>query len=188
MFEINHEGGVGPAIDGRPRALLARRAGRGERWAHRNGPAPGFMLMPRAGMAAWFSCCTRSTSRVSAATGADATRAASRVMPKRRVMARTRARRCWSRLRGPARRCHAIPGRGNEEGRTWRPRRDNPAASPALARLEARVGLADHEDLAAAADDLAVAVAWPSPTPQGGRDLHDGISAGMWMGKRSRAF
>src|SRR5690606_14551609 len=42
----------------------------------------------------------------------------------------------------------------------------------ALAGLEARVGLADHEDLAAAADHLAVAVTGLRRL-QGGQDFHD---------------
>src|SRR5690606_28506606 len=47
----------------------------------------------------------------------------------------------------------------------------DPAVS-ALARLETRVRLADHEDLAATADDLAVAVTGLRRL-QGGQDLHD---------------
>ena len=46
----------------------------------------------------------------------------------------------------------------------------------ALARFETRVGLADHEDLATAANDLAVAVTGLRRL-QGGQDLHDGTSA-----------
>jgi hypothetical protein len=46
------------------------------------------------------------------------------------------------------------------------------APQSALARLETRIGLADHEDLAAAPDDLAVAVAGFRRL-QGGQDLHD---------------
>ena len=46
----------------------------------------------------------------------------------------------------------------------------------ALARLETRIGLADHEDLATAADDLAVAVTGLRRL-QGGQDLHDKTSA-----------
>src|SRR4249919_2383170 len=46
-----------------------------------------------------------------------------------------------------------------------------PLAS-ALARLEARVGLADHEDLATTADHLAVAVTGLRRL-QGGQHLHD---------------
>src|SRR5690606_6727872 len=42
----------------------------------------------------------------------------------------------------------------------------------ALARLETRVGLADHEDLATATNDLAVAVTGLRRL-QGGQDLHD---------------
>src|SRR5688572_13453578 len=46
------------------------------------------------------------------------------------------------------------------------------AAISALARLETRVGLADHEDLATTADHLAVAVTGLRRL-QGGQDLHD---------------
>src|SRR5690606_17069292 len=56
-----------------------------------------------------------------------------------------------------------------------------PIAS-ALARLEARVGLADHEDLAATADHLAVAVTGLRRL-QGGQDLHDEPRQRLsWMG------
>jgi hypothetical protein len=53
----------------------------------------------------------------------------------------------------------------------------------ALTRLETRVGLADHEDLAAAAHDFAIAVAGLRRL-QGGQDLHDETSAETvgWMG------
>src|SRR3546814_8521955 len=47
-----------------------------------------------------------------------------------------------------------------------------PGGASALARLEARVALADHEDLATATHDLAVAVTGLRRF-QGGRDLHD---------------
>src|SRR5690606_40948675 len=47
-----------------------------------------------------------------------------------------------------------------------------PGNGSALARLETRVALADHEDLATATDDLAVAVAGLRRF-QGGQDLHD---------------
>src|SRR3546814_4310161 len=47
-----------------------------------------------------------------------------------------------------------------------------PGGASALARLEARVALADHEDLATATHDLAVAVTGLRRF-QGGQDLHD---------------
>jgi hypothetical protein len=50
--------------------------------------------------------------------------------------------------------------------------RNRQYGSSALARLETRVGLADHEDLTAAADDLAVAVTGLRRL-QGGQDLHE---------------
>ncbi len=50
------------------------------------------------------------------------------------------------------------PYRPQTKGRAWRPFFNMQGASLALTRLEARVGLADHEYLAATADDLAVAV------------------------------
>src|SRR5690606_8881511 len=53
--------------------------------------------------------------------------------------------------------------------RTSRRRREGISA---LARLETRVGLADHEDLATATHDLAVAVTGLRRF-QGGQDLHD---------------
>src|SRR3546814_13413181 len=46
-----------------------------------------------------------------------------------------------------------------------------PGGASALARLEARVALADHEDLATATHDLAVAVTGLRRF-QGGQDLH----------------
>ena len=52
-------------------------------------------------------------------------------------------------------------------------RRASPPVS-ALTRLETRVRLADHEDLATAADHLAVAVAGLRRL-QGGQDLHDNL-------------
>ena len=45
------------------------------------------------------------------------------------------------------------------------------ASVSALTRLETRIGLADHEDLATAADDLAVAVT-SLRRLEGGQDLH----------------
>jgi hypothetical protein len=53
----------------------------------------------------------------------------------------------------------------------WCDRPVNPADS-ALTRLEARVRLADHEDLATAADHLAVAMTGLCRL-QGGKDFHD---------------
>src|SRR3546814_5122710 len=47
-----------------------------------------------------------------------------------------------------------------------------PGGASALARLEARVALADHEDLATATHDLAVAVTGLRRF-QGGQDIHD---------------
>ena len=59
-------------------------------------------------------------------------------------------------FRRPFVRCPAVPGPGDS----------------ALARLETRVRLADHEDLATTADHLAVAVTGLRRL-QGGQDLHD---------------
>jgi hypothetical protein len=50
----------------------------------------------------------------------------------------------------------------------------SPAGTSALARLETRVRLADHEDLATTADDFAVAVTVLRRL-QGGQDLHDNL-------------
>src|SRR5690554_7350019 len=52
----------------------------------------------------------------------------------------------------------------------------------ALARLETRVGLADHEDLAATTNDLAVAVTGLRRL-QGGQDLHDEPRKGVGANK-----
>ena len=53
------------------------------------------------------------------------------------------------------------------------------ADESALASFEARVGLADHEDLATTANHLAVAVTGLRRL-QGGQDLHDETSANGW--------
>src|SRR5690606_11082360 len=54
----------------------------------------------------------------------------------------------------------------------------------ALARLETRVGLADHEDLSAAADHLAVAVTGLRRL-QGGQDFHDTLREDDGWGARA---
>src|SRR5690606_7465221 len=56
------------------------------------------------------------------------------------------------------------------------------AVHSALARLETRVRLADHEDLAATTNDLAVAVTGLRRL-QGGQDLHDRPRKRWWIGK-----
>src|SRR5690606_20784132 len=64
-------------------------------------------------------------------------------------------------------RISATPGRYDCARGTRPPRRRS-----ALARLETRIGLADHEDLATATNDLAVTVTGLRRL-QGGQDLHD---------------
>src|SRR6476619_4624863 len=73
----------------------------------------------------------------------------------------------------------SLPCRGHEKGRIAAAfSRIAAVALSALARLETRIRLADHEDLATAADHLAVAVAGLRRL-QGGQDLHDNLGNGM---------
>src|SRR5690606_18895566 len=79
--------------------------------------------------------------------------------------------------------CPAACDPSRKKAALLRPFRVDLREDSALAGLEARVGLADHEDLAAAADHLAVAVTILRRL-QGGQDLHDGTSATVdwWNG------
>src|SRR5687767_3145817 len=156
--------------------------------------------MPRAGMAAMFSLCARCTSRTSAEAGPAA--AASSAAASNMGMARVR--RFISRLLGIGRRIvsmklahaavecaqkrqrphccglgHALPQRPEARGISadalWAR-----CCVSALTRFETRVALADHEDLATAANHLAVAVTGLRRL-QGGQDLHDRPRLQNWV-------
>src|SRR5690606_10144639 len=153
------------------------------------------MVMLRLGALAGTSS-TRSISRVSpcmswaAARPEAAARVASRMLRDRRCMATLP--RVW-RTSG----FYAEPrvGRGGAGLKRRRPPFGGLHGLPArreasaLAGLETRVGLADHEDLATTADHLAVAVTGLRRL-QGGQDLHDETSANVgmerWVGTLSR--
>src|SRR4249919_1070421 len=75
--------------------------------------------------------------------------------------------------------CGLFADRGRCSFSAGAPRALLPAS--ALTRLETRIRLADHEDLATAADHLAVAVAGLRRL-QGGQDLHDNLGNEMGGG------
>src|SRR5690606_4266075 len=77
-----------------------------------------------------------------------------------------------------------LPGRSDERGMQRTP--VALARSSALAGLETRVRLADHEDLAATTNDLAVAVTGLRRL-QGGQDLHDKPRK-KWLGQNKPAI
>src|SRR5690554_1840163 len=145
------------------------------------------MLRPRAGRATCDCASTRSISR----TPADAEPATASSAAAGRT-SRPRARRNWLRLfmarllpkvwTADCKQKRAVSGIRKRPGVAFlRPRVVLPCRTrhvaarrrSALARLETRVGLADHEDLATATNDLAVTVTGLRRL-QGGQDLHDG--------------
>src|SRR5690606_19337859 len=151
------------------------------------------MVMPRAGMGVAAGRCTRSMSRVSAeAVPAVASRAAMVRARNRRIVVSPGTLQGVQPQRFLADRAPAQGRRPRDPRRRSRPRRRQERERPhrcglpgvhgaagcagsrasALAGLETRVRLADHEDLATATDDLAVAVTGLRRL-QGGQDLHD---------------